>query len=86
MRNIQEAEQLIQEAYNIDVGKQKGEIDAVKAIEKVGVMSLHIYYYDAGLAQMDEIRGHLRQFPDGQLAKLIMGLRDARLVNISERL
>ena len=85
MNNVTETEQVLQKAYNIDLGTLEGSIDPKEVISQIGIMSLHACYYDGGLAQQEEIRRHLREFPNGQFARLIHGLRDARMGEYSAK-
>jgi hypothetical protein len=78
VNNITEAEHVLQQAYDIDIGKIKGAVDPDEALSQIGVLALHVCYYDSGLAQQKEIREHLREFPEGVLACIIKHLRDAR--------
>lgn len=79
MRDFKEAQQILQTAYDIDIGKRRGSIDPTNILKKMGTMDIHIGYYDSGLAQTEEIQEHLRNFPNGQFSHLIQALRDARI-------
>jgi len=77
MKNIFEAEEVLQRAYNIDLGTDQGSIEPQAVLIEIGPALLHDCYYVSGLAQQEEIRKHLQDFPEGQLARLIGTLRDA---------
>ncbi len=79
MTNIAEAEKLLQRAYNLDVDKREEQIDIPALLNDLGIQTVHIAYYDSGLAQHDEIRQHLREYPNGVLMEVITTMRDARV-------
>ena len=85
MRDLEGAEKLLSRVYEADIHKTSSPLDVSKELQEVGVQTLHIAYYDSGIAQQEEIRKHLRDFPNGQLAQLIRGLRDARLGEYSQK-
>ena len=78
MRNLPEAEKLLQAAYDFDIGRRT-EMVNLAAIDTVGVQTLHIAYYDSCMSQLAEIQQHLQDFPSGVLATLIIQLRDIRV-------
>lgn len=82
---MHEAQEVLQEAYDIDIGKRKGSIDSASVLKEIGAMGFHVSYYDSGLAQNEEIRQHIREFPDGQFVQLIRALRDTRAGEYDER-
>lgn len=78
MNKLEQAEHVLQQAYDIDIGKIKGSVDPNEVLSHIGVTAFHICYYDSGLAHRTEILQHLKEFPDGQFAGIIKNLRDAR--------
>lgn len=72
---IQEAERLLQRAYNIDVGQENG----VVSVDGVSAMDLHKVFYDGGLSGNPEIQDLLRQ--GGALRSLIEYVIGVRVQN-----
>lgn len=79
MKYIEQAEQLLQRAYDIDIEKEQGVLDLGEEFKRTPPINVHYVYYNSGLAQHPEVRRHLQEFPDGELAKLLQAVRDVRV-------
>lgn len=75
MRNIREAEQLLQQAYNIDIHADEGPLDVYRVIDTIGAKAVHDVYYGA-ISTLPEIQYHLKTNPNGILATALRCVRD----------
>lgn len=80
MANILEGQRLLQRAYDLSIGKISDPLLRLPdELLAVGIMSVHVAYYDGGLAVQEDIREELRRNPNGPFACLIRSLRNYRV-------
>lgn len=74
---LEKAEKLLQRAVDIDTGRENGSISLPDDLHAVGIMALHMVFYDSDLVSQHEMIEILAE--GGQTRFLIEALRDARL-------
>lgn len=74
------AEKFLQDMYDADLGGKELDLNELSIqFQEIGVMNIHYIFYNSGLADNEEIRAHLRQYPGGNLVQLIKKMIDIRV-------
>lgn len=75
MNGIEAAENLLQSAYNHDIGEDDGVLDIEAAVERVGCLNIHHAFFGP-ISTLPGIREHLEEHPYGIMATLLRQTRD----------
>lgn len=74
------AEKFLQDMYDADLRGQEPDLNGLSIqFQEIGAMNIHYIYYNSGLANNAEIRAHLRQYPAGNLVRLLQKMIDIRV-------
>ncbi len=75
MQHVEEAEKLLQGAYDRDIGREMGVLDIEKLIDEIGPMNIHRVI--EGVLELEELKYHVQTQPNSIFVTVLRCVRDS---------